>query len=115
MTEGERVAATQDAVVELEEQRESRQTAKRESRVSTTRDIRSTLDAIEAEVCLTPNLCSHLFTDIWHSYKTCTLARAQRYFSSLFGQMLRTLPQNPASLRLLLASPTSSTRQRTAL
>ncbi|KIP10025.1 hypothetical protein PHLGIDRAFT_281491 [Phlebiopsis gigantea 11061_1 CR5-6] len=50
MTEGERVAATQDAVVELEEQRESRQTAKRESRVSTTRDIRSTLDAIEAEL-----------------------------------------------------------------
>ena len=51
MTEEERIAATEDAVHELEDKRESKQAAKRESRISTTRDIRATLDAIENEVC----------------------------------------------------------------
>lgn len=51
MTDEERIAATEDAVLELEDIRESKQAAKRESRISTTRDIRTTLDAIESEVC----------------------------------------------------------------
>lgn len=51
MTDEERIAATEDAVLELEDIRESKQAAKRESRISTARDIRTTLDAIESEVC----------------------------------------------------------------
>lgn len=52
MSEEERVAATADAVVELEDLRESKQAARKESKISSTRDIRNTMDGIEAEVCV---------------------------------------------------------------
>lgn len=50
MTEEERIAATADAIVELEDLRESKQAAKKESKISSTRDIRNTMDGIEAEL-----------------------------------------------------------------
>ncbi|GJE90958.1 hypothetical protein PsYK624_071050 [Phanerochaete sordida] len=50
MTEEERIAATADAIVELEDIRESKQAAKKESKISSARDIRNTMDGIEAEL-----------------------------------------------------------------
>lgn len=81
MTEDERIAATEDAVLELEDIRESKQAAKRESRISTTRDVRTTLDAIETEVRMPTRVrCDAVLTRrVSCSCRTCARGRGRRY------------------------------------
>lgn len=104
MSEAERVAATEDKVKEMTNDRESREMLPATTPSSLSADIRRTLAAIEKQVCIA-KLAKIFFThrSVRFSYPTCTCAPVSRLPCLQYGVVSRP-PTSliPFALRILL-------------